>query len=35
MGGYGVTTVNGIIQVCAMISEAAVTYSGLAGRSVV
>jgi hypothetical protein len=30
MGGYGVATVNGITQACAMISEAAIIYSGLA-----
>ncbi|RDW83501.1 hypothetical protein BP5796_04992 [Coleophoma crateriformis] len=31
MGGYGVATVNGIVQACAMISTAAVTaYSSLA-----
>jgi hypothetical protein len=30
MGGYGVGTVNGIMQACAMISEVAITYSGLA-----
>jgi hypothetical protein len=32
MGGYGVVTVNGITQACAMISEAAIMYSGLASR---
>lgn len=36
MGGYGVATVNGIIQAWGMISGAAVTvYSGLGGRSAV
>jgi hypothetical protein len=34
MGGYGVAAVNGIVQACAMISEVAITYSGLARRSV-
>ncbi|RDW70986.1 hypothetical protein BP6252_07549 [Coleophoma cylindrospora] len=34
MGGYGVASVNGIVQACAIISEGAVAaYSGLAGRS--
>jgi hypothetical protein len=32
MGGYGVAAVNGIVQACAMISEIAITYSGLARR---
>ena len=36
MGGYGVATVNGIVQACAVISGGAITaYSNLARRNLV
>lgn len=36
MGGYGVATVNGLVQACAMVSEGFVTaYSSLARRTTV